>query len=231
MYDELCMQDITLQVPCAIPDKQYLLVAGGRQPAEEWLGEMAHNKTLWAIDRGLDSYKKINLLPHQLIGDGDSAQQASWIWAAEHNVPIANFPVKKDFTDTQLALDMLKDEDAFIILTGALGGRFDHAFSTIFSFAHSGLKGCIADEQEAIFFLRGDDSCTLKFKHKNPKAISLLPMTEVVKNVSIDGVYWPLEQTDLYQNYPYAISNETISDSIHISTLQGILAIYICWKE
>ena len=48
---------------------------------------------------------------------------------------ITKVPTKKDVTDTQLALQMIKAEynEAVVIMTGAWGGRFDHAFSAVFS--------------------------------------------------------------------------------------------------
>ena len=210
--------------------KEMLLVSGGRAPSAGWLKDVADQRVIWCIDHGIDCCHAAGLLPQKLIGDGDSASSTAWSWAERNNVPIAKFPVKKDYTDTQLALEMAESAGHFVILTGALGGRFDHAYSTIFSFGHSHLQGCIADDKEAVLFLRRQEEITLKFL-QSPKAISLLPLTDKAEGVFIDGVLWPLEDAVLHQRLPYAVSNELKTDTVHISLKSGILAVYICWHE
>ena len=213
-----------------LPTGELLLAGGGRAPAPNWLCQAASGRQLWCIDRGIDCCHRAGLVPLRLIGDGDSATEQSWQWAEENKVPIAKFPVKKDYTDTQLALEMAAAEQKYVVLTGAMGGRFDHAYSTIFSFGHSNIQGCIADEQEAVFFLRGNEKISLTFQ-KHAKAISLLPLTAAASGVTIQGVYWPLQDAELTQELPYAVSNEADGEKITIALADGILAVYICWQE
>ena len=211
-------------------DQELLLVSGGRAPSERWLKNVASHRMLWCIDHGIDCCYSAGLLPQKLIGDGDSASSLAWSWAESNDVPIARFPVQKDYTDTQLALEMAESAGYFVILTGAMGGRFDHAYSTIFSFGHSHLHGCIADDREAVLFLHQKESINLNFL-QSPKAISLLPLTKKTEGVSIDSVLWPLEDAVLHQSLPYAVSNELKNNNACISLKSGILAVYICWYE
>lgn len=213
-----------------LPPGELLLAGGGRAPAADWLCQAAGGRQLWCIDRGIDCCHRAGLVPLRLIGDGDSATAEAWQWAEENNVPIEKFPVKKDYTDTQLALDMAAAEQKYVVLTGAMGGRFDHAYSTIFSFGHSNIQGCIADEQEAVFFLRGKEKINLALS-RQAKAISLLPLTATASGVTIQGVYWPLQDAELTQELPYAVSNEADGEKITIALADGILAVYICWQE
>lgn len=210
--------------------QELLLVSGGRAPSESWLKQAALGREVWCIDHGIDCCYKAGLLPQRLIGDGDSASPLAWQWAEENNMIIARFPAKKDYTDSQLAFKMAESDGRFVVLTGALGGRFDHAYSTVFSFGFSRLCGCIADDKEAVFFLRQQETITLNFL-RLPKAISLLPLTNITEGVSIDGVYWPLHDTALRQSNPYAISNEAVSSKVRCSLSAGVLAVYICWNE
>lgn len=211
-----------------LPEKELVLATGGRAPEAEWLTNVANKRTIWCIDHGIDCCYSANLLPQRLIGDGDSAANACWNWAQENQVRIEKFPPEKDYTDTQLALDMANSENAMIILTGAFGGRFDHAFSTAFTFAHSQLKGIMADEKEAMLFIRDGESVSLNFS-SSPKAISLLSFTQFAKGVNIDNVKWPLKNKDLQQGFPYSVSNEATKNPVHISIANGILGIYLCW--
>ena len=58
-----------------------------------------------------------------------------------------------------------------------------------------------------------------------PIALSLLPITEVCRGVSIDGVHWTLERAELRQSSPNAISNRVENDRVNVSIADGIIAI------
>lgn len=206
-----------------------LLVGGGTPPAQNWLKEVAYNKELWCIDHGVDCCYQAGLVPKHLIGDGDSASSEAWQWAQAHGAQIAKFPPEKDDTDTQLTLHMAEKEHKFVILTAALGGRFDHAYSTVFSFGVSQLRGCIADNRECIFFLHTGEKLNLTFA-QTPKALSILPITPEV-SITFKGVKWELEKAQITLNKPYAISNETLNNTAEITLHNGTAGIYICWVE
>lgn len=213
----------------ALPERELLLATGGRAPRAEWLAKTAHQRILWCIDHGIDYCYSANLLPQRLIGDGDSANNACWDWAAKNQVKVDKFPPEKDYTDTQLALEMAAKENAFVVLTGAFGGRLDHAFSTAFTFAHSSLKGIMADENEALIFIKAGEGVCLNFEAA-PKALSLLAFSQAARGVNIDNVKWPLNNKELQQGFPYSVSNEISKNPVHVSVADGILGIYLCWN-
>ena len=229
--NKLLLPQIEILYTQKLPSRQYLFVTGGRAPSVAWLHSAAKQRIIWCIDHGIDICKKANLLPEQLIGDGDSAQKSSWQWAMQAHVPIQQYSPKKDLTDTQLALEIAKrmTPPPFILLTGGFGKRLDHTFSTFFSFAASGINGCMSDQHESIFFVTPDNPLQA-FPKKKPMAVSLLPVSTQCKGVSIDGMYWPLRESILKQQYPYAISNELTADAFKVSVRQGILALYLYWK-
>ncbi len=226
-----------------LPETQVVLVSGGNAPQEAWLQKIVnekddngHKRTLWCADHGVDACKKAACVPYQIVGDADSATPEGWQWALDKGTIITKLPVEKDVTDTQMTLQMIGAEykRASVILTGAWGGRFDHAFSTIFSLQgmiKDNLWGCVADQNEVIFFLRGEDHITLHFVDQ-PKAISLLPLSGECSGVSINGVHWPLDQVMLNNNLPYAVSNEVDDkeNTIWVSLKQGLLGVYMYWE-
>lgn len=237
MNNNLEIPQLTAKFNYELPEKQILLVSGGYPPTIPWLSKASKGREIYCADHGIDICKKANIIPSQLIGDGDSASSEAWNWAKINNVPIAKFPVKKDVTDTQLAFQMIADTypAATVLFTGAWGGRFDHAFSSIFSFKGMftpKFRGCIADHREALFILKDEDYLTLYLKER-PKAISLLPISDICIGVSITGVYWPLDKVMLNNNLPYAISNEVNSkeNTIWISQKKGILGVYLHWEK
>ena len=227
----LKLPQINVSFDWNISDGEFLLIAGGRQPNVEWLKKINLDRPLWCIDHGIDFCRENNFIPKFLIGDFDSANGCSVDWAIKNKVQIERHPVDKDLTDTQLTLKHLEDfKDAFAIITGVFGGRFDHLYSTILSCANAKIKNCLVDEREAVIFLNSRENLKIEFKIK-PLALSLLPMTSACHGVSIDGVHWPLNNATLYQSFPNAVSNRIESDYINASLNEGILAIYICFDE
>lgn len=211
----------------------WMLVTGGRPPAPKWLAALQDYTSCWAADHGIDVCHQARLLPDVLLGDGDSASAPSWNWAGKNGVSIQKYPVAKDYTDTQLALQLMMEAGApAIILTGAFGGRFDHAYSTMFSCAGIGIPCALIDETESLFFVKTDQSASLTF-HAIPKAISLLPFTETCSGVTINNVRWPLTDAILTQKSPTAISNELLTGlkALSICTKTGILGVYCYWES
>ena len=217
----------------AVPPETGLLVSGGRAPAASWLQEVSRGRKIIAVDHGLDACKSAKIRPDLLIGDGDSAKPSAWQEAIDAGIPLYAFPPEKDDTDTQLALTLAVQQGMQgALLTGAFGGRFDHACSTIFSCAAAPLRCVLADEKEVLFYLRDKESLAITC-HEKPKAISLLPLTPLAEGVSITNVHWPLKKATLPQLTPRAISNvlEPPYDSFTVSLEKGILGVYLVFAD
>lgn len=210
----------------------WLLITGGRAPATSWLTQLRGFDRCWAADHGIDTCQQANLVPDVLLGDGDSASPQSWDWAKTLGVSLKEYPVAKDFTDTQLALKLMIEAGApAIIVTGAFGGRFDHAYSTMFSCASLDIPCALIDESEALIYAQPDQSITLAFA-TIPKAISLLPFTESCSGVTINNVRWPLTDATLTQQFPQAVSNELLTGQTDLSICvkTGKLGVYCYWE-
>lgn len=210
---------------------------GGRAPSDTWVQDtlrLQPHVRLHAVDRGVAICRRLHLVPDFLIGDADSATNEDWAWGEAHARHVERHPVKKDLTDTQLAL-MYENEVTpcgRFLLTGAFGGRFDHAFSTIFSGAYTQTFCVLSDERETVAYLK-DGECMTIHCHATPKAISLLPLTSEVTGVTTDGLYWSLKNATLLQELPTAVSNvlNAGTSTFTVSIQKGTLAIYICWDE
>ena len=215
-----------------------LLVAGGRAPESRWLSSMASRYSIWAVDRGLEACQKAGIKPALVVGDADSATAAAWKWADDENLTILRYPRDKDRTDLQLALTELavRQPGAAVLLTGGWGGRFDHAFSNVFSLLEVSaepLHLCgLADADEMMLFVDGGQHLTVSFSQK-PRAISLLPLAETCTGISLNGVHWPLTESVLRLDSPAAISNRLAQDSsqVEVSLRRGRIGFYCCWAE
>lgn len=211
-------------------NNEHLLVLGGREPDLKWLKKAAENRILWAVDRGVNSIKKAELLPKFLIGDNDSADKDIWNETVFKGTRYEKYPMEKDYTDLELALTKLP-KDSFAVLTGAFGGRFDHTFSNVFSAANAKNRICLADEKETLLFLKNNDEFEIFFEN-NPATISLISISDECKNVNFKGVHWPLENATLYQNNPNTISNVLENtNNCKINLLEGILGVYILYED
>lgn len=208
----------------------WLLFTGGRAPTAGWVKKLPPAGKVFAADHGLDCCRKNSIIPDYILGDGDSAAPDTWTWGKNLGVPIEEFPVAKDLTDTQLALTKMK-KAPLILITGAFGGRFDHLYSLMFSCAQQKVPCIISDEQETIAFVKKDEELTFHF-NVQPQAISLLPFTAACTGVNINNVRWPLASATITQAFPNAVSNELLPDrsNLTVSIKQGILGIYCHWQ-
>ena len=228
---KLTLPQLTAYVPYDIPGNFPLLISGGREPERGWLQKMADSRPLWAIDRGLDTCRTTGLTPALLLGDGDSADPEAWLQTETAGVPTKRYPKAKDYTDTQLALQLAAEQKhPFALITGAFGGRLDHLYSLTVSsaFAPSPLRCLLADEQEALFFLRADESMELDFGRR-PKSLSLLPFTTRCLGVSSTGLHWPLKRATITQSIPNATSNWVKADKVTLSVEHGVLGVHLFW--
>lgn len=218
--------------PEKLPEKEILFIGGGKFPSEKYFLQLAEGREIFCVDRGIELCHKLNILPKILIGDFDSANKISVDWAKKNNIPIKRHPVEKDFTDTQLAINFAErsEENFSAVMTGIFGGRVDHLFSNIFTCANSTKKFFLADDKEIIFYLNGGESVEISFE-KIPLAVSLLPISKICEGVTTENLHWELNNAELFQNFPNAVSNRIESNKIKIRVESGILAIYFCFEE
>lgn len=210
-----------------IPEQEILFVAGGRFPSEKYFLQLAENRKIFCIDKGIDICYKLNILPEILIGDFDSANKNSVDWAQKNKIFVERHPVEKDFTDLQLALNKT-DKNFSAIVTGIFGGRTDHLFSNIFTCAN--YKNIfLADDHEIIFYLHDNESAEIIFNDK-PQVVSLLPITKICEGVTTKNLHWELSDAKIFQDIPNAVSNRAESEKISVSNSVGTLAIYFYFE-
>ncbi len=85
-----------------------------------------------AADGGARHCMRLELIPTVVIGDFDSLTQTELDQLKSDGVLILQFPVRKDFTDLELALQYAEklqvDE---VVILGALGDRWDQTIANL----------------------------------------------------------------------------------------------------
>jgi thiamine pyrophosphokinase len=90
--------------------------------------------TVLCADGGYRVARQAGIRPDSIIGDLDSMETDT----ALHGVDIQRFPVDKDYSDFELALQAAeRHAPDRIYVYGALGGRIDHELTNILLIAHS----------------------------------------------------------------------------------------------
>jgi len=176
-----------------------------------------------AADAGFLKLEQYGVSPHIVLGDFDSMQE----------IPEANeiirHPVKKDDTDTMLAVKTGFERGyKLFVIYGGTGGRLDHTLANLQTLSFIASKGGTG-------FLCGDDftatalrDSTIHFSEKATGNISVFSATSECE-VSIKGLLYNLENKTLTHSFPLGVSNEFIGEKSEISISGGTA--FILWSE
>ncbi len=179
------------------------------------------------VDKGMEALERLQITADLIVGDFDSADESIKEKYAMDKRTILLNPIK-DMTDTHVAVkkavDYAESKNVSIIIMGATGGRIDHLLGNIGLLKHCLLydvKACIVDRQNKISML--DKDAVIKKKDLYGKFISLIPFTDMVEGVTLEGFKYNLSDGVLLKGDTLGISNELIKEEGRISIKSGIL--------
>lgn len=217
---------------------RYVVISGGPNLYdEEILLEILQDDFIICADGGANHAKRMGLIPDKIIGDMDSIDSETLIWAKNNLILMEIFPPEKDFTDSELCLmDIPAGVPVLIILP--LRGRFDHVLSNMMlagKLADEGRSLTLTDGQTWIYPVKGPASFSIDFHQwKDPEmrkelAVSLLPIFGPVENVTTWGLHYPLKNQTLIPGSSFSVSNRiAVPDGeAGLSLSSGILAVII----
>ena len=85
-----------------------------------------------AVDGGLESAMKMNLVPGYIVGDFDSINQAILNQYENMKDKIIKLNPEKDLTDTHSSINLAMElKSTNIVILGAIGTRIDHTIANI----------------------------------------------------------------------------------------------------
>lgn len=217
---------------------EVILAAGGRTPELEWLKKASGGRKLWGVDRGTRALLDAGLLPDGVTGDFDSLDSWGLEEIQKEKIPVYPYPADKDFTDLELALEKVQEvfPESRIWIAGGFGGRADHTLGNLRILTALKEKGRwiggLVDSKEAIIFIGAEEKIQIAFD-REPKIISMLPMTPEIDGAILTGCYWKLPKENWRIDEMPPISNRLAEGSheLSFSLKKGIAAIYLCWEE
>ena len=172
-----------------------------------------------AADGGLAHTQTRGITPNEILGDFDSLG----FTPEGANV----FPVEKDDTDAMLAVRRgLSLGYREFVLYGSLDGpRLDHTvanFQTLQFLADHGAAGYLVGKQ---YLVTAVQNGTLIFPAGAEGIISLFCLGADARGVTLEGLYYPLENGILTAGHPLGVSNHFTGRESRITVKDGTLLV------
>lgn len=201
--------------------KKALLISGGRQVSKELI-EKYLDRFIIIADGGARLLMKYGLGADILLGDLDSIGEEALTYIKEHEIEVKKFPAKKDFTDTELALSYLVDEEyKDIVILGALGTRLDHELANLMNLKKlykKGIRAKIEDNYNEVIYV---EEGSYDFEKTNKKYFSLINAGDRM-NFTTKGLYYEVEDLEINSENPSrGVSNEMVGEKATIKINSG----------
>lgn len=177
------------------------------------------------VDGGCALLAQLSIVPDAILGDFDSIgnlQQYRDMWP---DAQIKTFPAEKDYTDAELAFEVMAEKDMDrIMVIGGFGGRADHMISIL----HLILKASnhvMIDEQNYLEKIEAPYKKVLHNKELNRTYISLIPTGDKLTGITLKGFKYPLTSAVIEFSQTLGISNELIDETgiIEVESGEGYL--------
>lgn len=188
--------------------------------------EEARSAHILCADGGALNALKLGLAPQTIIGDLDSlsAEQVEEFRAA--GAAVLCFPMEKDETDLELALQWSADKGgSSIVILGALGGRFDQTLANVHLLVLPSLQDIqieLVDGEENIRLLRPGEH---GIEGRAGDTVSLIPLDGKASGITSSGLKYPLRDESLEFGPARGISNMMLSDSASLELHSGLLLV------
>ena len=177
------------------------------------------NDLVIAADGGLRHTQVLGLRPDVVLGDFDSLGYAP----EGANV----FPVEKDDTDAMLAVRRgLHLGYREFILYGSLDGpRLDHTmanFQTLQFLCDQGAWGYLVGLRQTVTVVKNG---AISFPAGRKGTVSVFCLGPDARGVTLEGLYYPLENAVLTAGFPLGVSNHFTEKPARISVENGSLLV------
>ena len=203
------------------------IVAGGAFRVTPYLRRLlAEADLVVAADAGAATLRQLGILPHLAVGDFDSCDQATLDDLAATNCQIERFPVAKDASDTELALQAALEKGADdIVILGATGGpRLDHLLANVLLLASPTLHGRrvrLVDDCQEMALLRN----SIAIEGSSGDLVTLLPLETPADGLHTTGLLYPLANGSIQAGSTLGLSNVMTAARATVRVERGSLLV------
>lgn len=179
-------------------------------------------------DAGLRFCFRNHLIPDVVVGDFDSIDRETLLmFKEEEGIVWYELNPEKDDTDTEFAIrTALKMGAEKITIIGGTGSRLDHVLGNIELLGigiEEGVPIELVDSHNRIRMIK--EEITLQREKQFGKYVSLIPYTERVEHLTLEGFKYLLTDECLKGFCSLGISNEIVEAEAKISFEGGILLV------
>lgn len=193
-----------------------------------WLRPGDH---LIGADGGTRHMLALGLMPDAVVGDLDSLEPETVAKLIAQGVDVERYPIAKDQTDLELAIERgLRAGASEILLLGAVGGRLDQTLANLLILAQRNwpVPLRLAEGSQLAQVLRSGETLML---HAAPgSTVSAIPLSAIVTGITYTGLEYPLQDATLSIGSTRGVSNFVASSPATITIDEGILLV-VCVIE
>ncbi|KGX93211.1 thiamine pyrophosphokinase [Pontibacillus halophilus JSM 076056 = DSM 19796] len=208
--------------------KHVAIVGGGPRKYVPTLTNFYDEEMYWiGADYGAKMLLEQKIIPDYSVGDFDSVSESEFRIIQEKSKQCKAYEVEKDETDLELALEhALEQNPTTIYFFGVTGGRLDHALinlQLLYPLQQKGIRGVVIDEGNWVELKEpGVHEVTQDDRFPN---VSFVPFTSEVKQLTLDGFYYPLVNANVPWGSTLCISNKLHREKGTFSFEEGILLV------
>lgn len=195
---------------------------GSCSATEIALADLNKNDFFVCVDGGVKHCFAAGFQPKLVVGDMDSIDDTLSNAIKSSDVVQLTFPSEKDASDLELTLHHLSTlAIESVVVLGASGGRTDHAF----------YNWLLIGSHYWPFTMRVIDSTVDAYCVNQSKPLNLIVTSGTVFSVAavgvaatgvcVSGACYPLKNAVLAVGSTLGLSNETSSESLHVSVEDG----------
>lgn len=165
-----------------------------------------------ACDKGAEAFYNEDIKFDLCIGDFDSCNPN--IYESFKNENLITFPIEKDFSDLELAINEIRKKDfKRIDFTGVLGGRLSHELTNLnvlLKLKEDGYKVGIREAMTRCEYVNGGEIL------KIPKGleVSVIPMYNDGSILTLNGFKWDLNRKHIQRGSSLTLSNLTVDEAL-----------------
>ena len=199
-----------------------LIFAGGDHPPPDLATELPVPDLVVAADSGYETAISLGYRVDVVVGDMDSIVTSP----LPDHVIVERYPVGKDQTDLDLALELAMREDpGRVVVVGGTGGRHDHELAT----ANLVCSNRWEDVDEIDWISSRSRSHVVRRRrmvHGDVGAtVTLLPVGGRVEGITTRGLQWELSDAVFEPGSTWGVSNVMRAPVADISISNGCLLV------